>query len=148
AGAVVNESGCPLDQDQDGVADGLDRCPATPAGAVVDQLGCPLDTDADGVPDGVDRCAGTPTGTAVDAAGCPTLGGPWTIGAAEFEGTPLTSPAAKATLDHVAAQLRARPGTRAEVRGYGPIVGAGQPGRRAPLERAELVKAALVGRGV
>jgi hypothetical protein len=149
AGAVVNESGCPLDQDRDGVPDGLDRCPATPEGATVDQLGCPLDADGDGVPDGVDRCAGTPAGTAVDAAGCPSLGGPWTLAAAEFEGaTPLASAGARATLDQVADLLRRRPGLRLEVRGYGPIVGAGQPGRRAPLERAELVKASLVGRGV
>jgi hypothetical protein len=149
AGAVVNESGCPLDQDRDGVADGLDRCPATPDGATVDQLGCPLDSDGDGVPDGVDRCAGTPAGTAVDATGCPALGGPWTLAAAEFEGAAaLTSVGARATLDQVADLLRRRPGLRIEVRGYGPIVAAGQPGRRAPLDRAEMVKASLVGRGV
>lgn len=148
-GAVVNEAGCPLDGDQDGVADGLDRCPGTPSGATVDQLGCPLDADGDSVPDGVDRCPGTPAGTTVDPLGCPALGGPWTIPAAEFEGaTPLASAGARGTLDQVAALLRRRPTLRLEVRGYGPIVGAGQPGRRAPLERAELVKAALVSRGV
>ncbi len=149
AGAMVNESGCPLDQDRDGVADGLDRCPATPEGATVDQLGCPLDSDADGVPDGVDRCAGTPAGTTVDAGGCAALGGPWTLAAAEFEGAaPLASAAARSTLDQVAELLRRRPTLRLEVRGYGPIVGAGRPGRRAPLERAELVKSSLVTRGV
>jgi hypothetical protein len=148
AGALVNEAGCPLDQDRDGVADGLDRCPGTPAGATVDQLGCPLDGDGDGVPDGVDRCPGTAAGTAVDPAGCDALGGPWTLAPAEFEGAPLASAGARATLDEVAAQLRARPTLRIEVRGYGAIVAAGQAGRRAPLERAEQVKAALVGRGI
>jgi len=31
----------PLDADQDGVSDDLDKCPSTPAGAVVDTAGCP-----------------------------------------------------------------------------------------------------------
>ncbi len=148
AGTVVDETGCPMDGDRDGVADGLDRCPATPAGAVVDRLGCPLDSDGDAVPDGVDRCPGTPAGTAVEPTGCSALGGPWTLSASEFERSPLSSAAARATLDEVATSLRSRPGLRVDVRGYGPIVGAGQPGRRAPLERAELVKTALVNRGI
>ena len=84
----------------------------------------------------------------MDASGCAALGGPWTLAAAEFEGTPLASATARATLEEVAAVLRARPALRVEVRGYGPIVAAGRPGRRAPLERAELVKASLVGRGI
>ena len=44
----------PADQDQDGVIDADDRCPAV-AGSV-EYSGCP-DTDSDGVPDDVDRCA-------------------------------------------------------------------------------------------
>src|SRR5437870_4685241 len=59
------------DSDQDGVADGIDKCPNTPAGATVDASGCPLDADLDGVPDGLDKCPNTPAGTKVDAAGCP-----------------------------------------------------------------------------
>ncbi|MES1178892.1 MAG: OmpA family protein [Myxococcales bacterium] len=31
----------PLDSDQDGVSDDLDKCPSTPLGAVVDTAGCP-----------------------------------------------------------------------------------------------------------
>ncbi len=31
----------PLDADQDGVSDDLDKCPSTPVGAVVDAAGCP-----------------------------------------------------------------------------------------------------------
>lgn len=148
AGSVTDGGGCPVDRDRDGVPDGLDRCGDTPDGAVVDQLGCPLDGDGDGVPDGVDRCTGTRPGAAVDATGCPTSGGPWTLAATEFEGTPLGSAGSRATLDQVAAALRERPTMSIEVRGYGPIVAAGQRGRRAPLERAELVKASLVARGI
>jgi len=61
----------PPDSDGDGVADGADACPGTPAGVAVDRRGCPLDSDGDGVPDFRDRCAGTPPGVRVDDTGCP-----------------------------------------------------------------------------
>jgi bacillopeptidase F len=66
----------PSDADQDGVADGLDFCPGTPAGETVDANGCSasqLDSDGDGVNDALDQCSGTPAGTEVDANGCPIL---------------------------------------------------------------------------
>jgi outer membrane protein OmpA-like peptidoglycan-associated protein len=68
----VDASGCPLDQDADGVFDGIDKCPDTPKGVLVDATGCSLDTDGDGVPDGPDQCPGTPKGAIVNAAGCPS----------------------------------------------------------------------------
>src|SRR5207248_482102 len=71
AGAHVDATGCPTDADADGVPDGLDQYPNTPAGLKVDAKGCPIDSDADGVPDGVDQCPDTPAGVAVDAKGCP-----------------------------------------------------------------------------
>lgn len=67
-------SGLPPDSDSDGVPDGVDQCPDTPAGESVDTLGCALsqvDSDGDGVSDALDQCPGTPAGTAVDATGCP-----------------------------------------------------------------------------
>ena len=39
------------DTDADGVADAIDRCPGTPRGCSVDELGCPIDSDGDGVGD-------------------------------------------------------------------------------------------------
>ena len=72
--AFDNRGGAVRDSDSDGVVDGRDRCPKTPAGAEVDGRGCPvesLDSDGDGVTDVNDRCPGTPPGTAVDAVGCP-----------------------------------------------------------------------------
>ncbi len=59
------------DADGDGIADGADRCPNTPAGASVDEFGCELDSDGDGVKDSADQCPNTPRGVAVDARGCP-----------------------------------------------------------------------------
>jgi OOP family OmpA-OmpF porin len=61
----------PLDSDGDGVVDGSDACPRTPAGVKVDSRGCPLDSDGDGVADYLDRCPGTPAGVKVDGSGCP-----------------------------------------------------------------------------
>ena len=60
-----------VDSDGDGVADGSDNCPNTPAGARVDAWGCELDSDGDGVKDSMDECPGTPSGVAVGANGCP-----------------------------------------------------------------------------
>jgi outer membrane protein OmpA-like peptidoglycan-associated protein len=47
--------GCP-DTDGDGVADKDDKCPDTPKGWKVDATGCPLDQDKDGVPDAEHDC--------------------------------------------------------------------------------------------
>lgn len=58
------------DADGDGVLDGIDRCPNTPAGTAVDAYGCDLDSDGDGVKDSIDQCPNTPAGTAVDSKGC------------------------------------------------------------------------------
>jgi OOP family OmpA-OmpF porin len=71
AGVEVDAQGCPVDSDGDGVPDFMDRCPNTPAGAEVGSEGCPFDSDSDGVFDGLDRCPGTPAGAEVDANGCP-----------------------------------------------------------------------------
>lgn len=60
-----------VDSDRDGVADGIDRCPNTPAGTSVDAYGCELDSDGDGVKDSRDKCPGTPRGVSVNADGCP-----------------------------------------------------------------------------
>ncbi len=71
AGAVVDLKGCPLDSDGDHVFDGLDTCADTGVGCPVDATGCPLDLDADGVIDCQDKCADTPAGCAVETTGCP-----------------------------------------------------------------------------
>jgi OmpA-OmpF porin, OOP family len=70
AGVVVDKDGCPVDSDKDGVPDYLDKCPNTPAGVVVDKDGCPVDSDKDGVPDYLDKCPNTPAGATVDKDGC------------------------------------------------------------------------------
>jgi len=86
------------DTDGDGVRDGIDECPDTPAGVQVDEKGCPLDRDGDGVPDYKDDCpdeAGSP-----QFNGCPDKDGdgiidknddcPDVAGLAKFNGCPDT----------------------------------------------------------
>ncbi|MBM4177001.1 MAG: OmpA family protein [Ignavibacteria bacterium] len=70
-GVKVDEFGCPLDTDKDGVADYLDRCPDTPTGVQVNAEGCPIDSDGDGVADYLDKCPNTPKNVKVDKNGCP-----------------------------------------------------------------------------
>ena len=70
AGAQVDAWGCELDSDGDGVKDSKDQCPGTPRGVAVDANGCPNDSDGDGVSDDMDECPGTPAGQPVDAKGC------------------------------------------------------------------------------
>lgn len=60
------------DEDNDGVKDSVDNCPATPAGSVVDAKGCIVDgdDDNDGVKNSVDACLATVANAKVDAQGC------------------------------------------------------------------------------
>lgn len=60
------------DSDDDGVADGQDRCPGTAAAVTVDNYGCELktDDDQDGVANAVDACPDTSPGARVDTKGC------------------------------------------------------------------------------
>jgi OOP family OmpA-OmpF porin len=51
----------------------LDKCPNTSARVKVNNKGCPLDSDGDGVADNQDQCSGTPKGATVDARGCWTF---------------------------------------------------------------------------
>ncbi len=74
-GVTVDSVGCPIDSDGDGVPDYLDKCPNTPAGTAVNADGCPIDSDGDGVPDNLDKCPNTPKGMKVDANGCPDTDG-------------------------------------------------------------------------
>lgn len=62
----------PIDSDNDGVTDSVDKCPDTPPGKTVDAQGCepPKDSDGDGVTDAKDSCPNTPTGVKVDTQGC------------------------------------------------------------------------------
>ena len=155
AGLKVDANGCPVDSDGDGVSDAVDRCPNTPAGDRVDANGCslPQDADADGIPDAIDRCPRTSLGARVDALGCPVLfpGGSRSLvmQGVTFQtaNATLTAPSF-ATLDQVAASLRAHPEIRVDVAGYTDDQGALDANRRLSQARADAVRAYLIRQGV
>lgn len=60
----------PLDSDNDGVIDSMDKCPTTKPGVKVDANGCELDSDQDGVVDSLDKCPNSMSGAVVDQNGC------------------------------------------------------------------------------
>jgi hypothetical protein len=66
AGAYFDDIG---DEDLDLVYDISDNCPHTPEGVSVDEFGCPLDRDSDGIPDYMDEEIDSPPGSIVNAAG-------------------------------------------------------------------------------
>ncbi|MCF0222220.1 MAG: thrombospondin type 3 repeat-containing protein, partial [Fibrobacter sp.] len=70
-GVLVDEMGCRIDKDGDGVFDDNDKCPNTPKGAPIDSLGCPLDSDGDGIADWYDQCPGSFKNVMTDSKGCP-----------------------------------------------------------------------------
>ncbi len=57
------------DEDGDLVVDVDDYCPKTPIGVKVNQFGCPLDTDNDGIADYIDQEKNTLKGAVVDEKG-------------------------------------------------------------------------------
>jgi OOP family OmpA-OmpF porin len=145
AGAEVDARGCELDADRDGVVDRLDKCPNTPAGAVVDARGCELDSDHDGVVDRLDKCPTTPAGDKVDAEGCSL-----TIALqVQFDTAKATiKPVSYPELDAFVAFMKNVPSARGELQGHTDNVGKAAYNLKLSQQRADSVKAYVVGKGV
>ncbi|HWN80774.1 MAG TPA: OmpA family protein, partial [Candidatus Udaeobacter sp.] len=123
------------------------------AGSVVDAAGCPADSDGDKVADGIDKCPNTPAGTPVDATGCPTLfkeGGTTVVlqGVTFATGKSMLTSESQGMLDTVAATLKANPSTKVEVQGHTDSSGSRKTNVRLSQERADAVKNYLVSKGV
>ena len=71
----VDQHGCELDTDGDGVVNSEDYCPEDSKEVLsmgVAENGCPKHSDGDGVPDYRDRCPNTPAKVKTDKYGCET----------------------------------------------------------------------------
>jgi OOP family OmpA-OmpF porin len=143
------------DGDGDGVEDGRDKCPNTPAGMAVNAYGCPRDSDGDGVFDIDDRCPGTPAGVAVGADGCPV--------AAPKAAAPSAPPSLTLQLEFASGQsailaefetelqraadfIRSYPESRVRIEGHTDSVGSDAVNQRLSAERADSVRRHLAER--
>ena len=157
----------PVDSDGDGVVDGKDKCPATPAGRKVNADGCELDSDGDGIVDGEDKC---PTVYAKTADGCPP---PAAAVAPVAEPAPAPAPVPApvpktlklegvnfdydqavvrqqdfAVLDQAAATLKEWGEVKVEVAGHTDSRGADGYNMKLSQRRAEAVRSYMIDKGV
>jgi len=139
---------CPaLDDDNDGIPNGQDKCPLV--AGIKENNGCPpVDTDGDGVPDHLDKCP-SQAGTA-EFQGCPAPksakleAGKITVLENVFFDTGKAGIQARsnAVLDDVATVLKAHPEvTRVVIGGHTDNQGNAKKNRKLSLDRAEAVKA-------
>ena len=114
-------NGCPIDSDNDGVADGIDRCPDTPAGAPVDERGCPLA-----------RPIEEPLVLHIEYA----------IRSVEPDA------AARMKLDDLAERLAVYTDVKIDINGYTDALGSRSLNKRLSQGRADAVKKYLQGKGI
>lgn len=135
------------DSDADGVEDGADQCPGTPAGVAVDAKGCALDKDGDGVPNYRDKCPNTPAGRQVDKFGCKFVL-KHTESIKMDVKFPLNSDAIPTSqiseLKKVAEFMKRFGGVKAVVEGHSDSTGAAAYNKQLSQRRADAVRSALI----
>ena len=143
---LAKYEGCPIpDTDKDSVNDEVDKCP-TVAGLPKYQ-GCPIpDTDSDGINDEEDKCP-TIAGVA-ENGGCPLI----KFNAANVQfatGTATLTKAAKAELNKLVPIMTTQyPDIKVAIEGYTDNTGKPETNQKLSENRANTVKAYLVGKGI
>ena len=106
----------------------------------------------DGVCDGVDQCPKTPAGSTVDAYGCPAakpIEEKFILRGVNFEsGSAAITPDSYSVLDQVVKSLKAYPEVRVEIAGHTDNVGKDDYNLVLSQKRAESVKQYLVNAGL
>ena len=152
---MIDQNGCPLDTDKDGIYDYIDQCPNTPAEArnYVDSVGCSLDSDGDGVYDYEDVCPSVPG--IKENLGCPEVKREVrnllkkAMSGIEFEHNKATiRPSSYAILDEIAQVFIENPIFIVEVQGHTDNVGNDEYNMDLSERRAQSVRTYLVNKGV
>ncbi len=145
-GMKVNAEGC-SDEDGDGVIDARDQCPGTPPGVPVDINGC-SDIDGDGISDRLDSCPNSPAGQPVMSNGC-GVEQSVVLEGVNFEfGSAKLDPNAQRLLDRVGQSLIDSPKFVVELQGHTDNKGSDAYNLILSQDRANSVKAYLIGKGV
>jgi outer membrane protein OmpA-like peptidoglycan-associated protein len=149
---VAKYDGCPIpDSDGDGINDEEDKCPNQAGTAKYN--GCPVpDRDNDGINDEEDKCPDIAGVTANN--GCPevpanvskTLGIAGTH-IAFSSGTKFTS-SSNTSLDQVVTIMNENPGLRIKIEGHTDNAGDDAANMKLSQDRADAVKAYIVGKGI
>ncbi|MEY4580027.1 MAG: hypothetical protein RL701_4730 [Pseudomonadota bacterium] len=153
------KNGCPVpvappDSDGDGVPDPSDRCPTVPGDG---PDGCPLDSDGDGILNRDDKCPDQPetVNSFEDADGCPdelpqaVKKFTGTIAGIAFDTNKATIRSSSfVVLDEAAKVLVSYPSLRVEISGHTDTSGGKELNLKLSHDRADSVKAYLVGKGV
>lgn len=148
AGRKVNAEGCEPDSDGDGVVDALDKCPASPVGRKVNAEGCEPDSDGDGVVDALDQCADTPKGDKVDAKGCTVLE-PIVLKGVNFDSdSARLRPESTPVLDKAAETLKRYPHISVEVAGHTDSTHTDTHNQKLSEERAKSVCDYFIQKGI
>jgi OOP family OmpA-OmpF porin len=118
-----------------------------------------LDSDKDGVVDGKDNCPNTPAGVRVDDNGCPvpvasksaevTAAGTWIYKDIQFENNKAElKKGSFDTLNEITAALKAQPGLNIEIQGHTDSSGARDYNMGLSERRAQSVKSFLESKGI
>ncbi len=147
AGQGVDSRGCPLDSDGDGVIDDQDPCPDTFRGAAVDSWGCERDDDRDGIVNRLDNCPNTSPGVPVDIKGC-EIREVIELPGVNFEtNSDRLLPGTESVLHDAAATLRRNPDLIVEVAGHTDSAGSETHNASLSERRAITVRDFLVALG-
>jgi len=130
------------------VGDGRDQCPNTPAGTKVDEKGCELDSDGDGILDSQDKCPDTPKAERVDATGCPFNKELLLQGVKFGSNSAELLPESIPVLDRAIATLKRYPELKVEVAGHTDSRGADAYNQQLSARRAATVLKYLQDGGV
>jgi outer membrane protein OmpA-like peptidoglycan-associated protein len=133
------------------VPDYLDNCPNNPVGAHVNEDGCPVDSDNDGVPDGIDDCPNTLVGVEVDANGCIDLSMLATSMVLNIDYSPGSfevDPKTKERLKSLARLLNFVTDIKLDINGYTDNIGTTRANEQLSEKRAARIRDFLVTQGI